>query len=313
MSPARQDGAAQLLHPGGLPRRPRLTSIHPRSAREPRCDHRRTRIRPSRPATQPSHLTPERWAAANRHLVRKALAEFAHERILTPEPLGPDPLAAELARYRVTSDDGSAEYRFTARHLALDHWSIADMSIRRPRPGHIPTCPRRGRRMGMSPGGGGARRAALHHRVPGHPGDPRGDAPGLPRGDQQHAGQPRLQAVDWASPRSAELAAGVTGGADAAVDFQAIERSMTEGHPCFVANNGRLGFGIADYRAFAPETGAPVQARVARGAPRARPSSRPPQGLQLPEPPRRRTGAVPPSRLRRRAAESGAWTRPTTS
>ena len=34
---------------------------------------------------------------------------------------------------------------------------------------------------------------------------------------------------------------------------------MTEGHPCFVANNGRLGFGISDYRAFAPEAGAPVQ------------------------------------------------------
>nr|BBJ53394.1 hypothetical protein SAVMC3_60230 [Streptomyces avermitilis] len=25
--------------------------------------------------------------------------------------------------------------------------------------------------------------------------------------------------------------------------FQAIETGMTEGHPCFVANNGRLGFG----------------------------------------------------------------------
>ena len=32
-----------------------------------------------------THLTPERWAAANRHLVRKALAEFSHERILSPE------------------------------------------------------------------------------------------------------------------------------------------------------------------------------------------------------------------------------------
>ena len=28
------------------------------------------------------HLGPERWATANRHLVRKALAEFLHERIL---------------------------------------------------------------------------------------------------------------------------------------------------------------------------------------------------------------------------------------
>ena len=34
------------------------------------------------------HLAPERWAAANRHLVRKALAEFLHERILEPQRLG---------------------------------------------------------------------------------------------------------------------------------------------------------------------------------------------------------------------------------
>ena len=34
---------------------------------------------------------------------------------------------------------------------------------------------------------------------------------------------------------------------------------MTEGHPCFVANNGRLGFGVTDYRAFAPEAGQPVR------------------------------------------------------
>lgn len=34
---------------------------------------------------------------------------------------------------------------------------------------------------------------------------------------------------------------------------------MTEGHPCFIANNGRLGFDIAEYRAYAPEAGAPVR------------------------------------------------------
>ncbi len=33
---------------------------------------------------------------------------------------------------------------------------------------------------------------------------------------------------------------------------------MIEGHPCFVANNGRLGFDAADYRAYAPEAGTPV-------------------------------------------------------
>lgn len=31
---------------------------------------------------------------------------------------------------------------------------------------------------------------------------------------------------------------------------------MTEGHPCFVANNGRLGFGVDEYRAYAPEAAA---------------------------------------------------------
>lgn len=42
-------------------------------------------------------------------------------------------------------------------------------------------------------------------------------------------------------------------------DFQAIETGMTEGHPCFVANNGRLGFGIHEYLSYAPETASPVR------------------------------------------------------
>ena len=32
------------------------------------------------------HLNPAAWAAANRQMVRKALAEFAHERLLVPVP-----------------------------------------------------------------------------------------------------------------------------------------------------------------------------------------------------------------------------------
>ena len=34
---------------------------------------------------------------------------------------------------------------------------------------------------------------------------------------------------------------------------------MTEGHPAFVANNGRIGFGLDDYAAYAPETGSDVR------------------------------------------------------
>ena len=36
-----------------------------------------------------AHLRPQTWERANRLLVRKALAEFAHERLITPEPDGP--------------------------------------------------------------------------------------------------------------------------------------------------------------------------------------------------------------------------------
>ena len=42
-------------------------------------------------------------------------------------------------------------------------------------------------------------------------------------------------------------------------DFQTVEASMTEGHPCFVANNGRIGFDARDYLAWAPEAAAPIR------------------------------------------------------
>ncbi|WP_236653236.1 IucA/IucC family protein [Streptacidiphilus melanogenes] len=50
-------------------------------------------------------------------------------------------------------------------------------------------------------------------------------------------------------------------GADelAASDFQSIEAGMTEGHPCFLANSGRLGFDAVDQLRYAPEAGAPVR------------------------------------------------------
>src|SRR5690606_7089476 len=95
---AGEDGAAQLLHPGAVPRR------HPEDDRV-------------NPTAAVAHLTPGNWAEANRFLVRKALAEFAHERLITPERL-PD------GRYRVRSDDGTVEYRFAADVLTLEHWRI---------------------------------------------------------------------------------------------------------------------------------------------------------------------------------------------
>ena len=183
------------------------------------------------------HLNADRWDNANRHLLRKALAEFSHERILAPEPLD-----EKAGNYRVRSDDGTLEYRFTARLLELEHWSIDAGSIH---------CFREGAEQPLD---------VLEFITAFH-GTLGINLQMLPVYLEEVSSTLASHAYkQWAGqPPAEELAAGVTGGLNPAVDFQAIERSMTEGHPCFVANNGRLGFGITDYHAFAPETGAPVQ------------------------------------------------------
>lgn len=198
-----------------------------------------------------AHLNPERWAAANRHLVCKALAEFSHERILVPQLLGralagPKPgRPGETAEYRVLSDESTVEYRFSARLLELDHWCIDAASIRRKRTDAAD-----------AEAGLDALSFITEFRTT--------------LGIREEMLPVYLEEISstlsshaykqWmGQPGAAELVAGVTGGANPAIDFQVIERSMTEGHPGFVANNGRLGFGISDYQAFAPETAAPVQ------------------------------------------------------
>lgn len=186
-----------------------------------------------------SHLGPHRWEAANRHLLRKALAEFSHERILAPERLSG---TEHTASYRVVSDDGTREYRFDARILDLDHWSIDAGSIR-----HL--------HEGAEAPLDAMEFITAFHKTLGI------TISMLPVYLEEASSTLAGHAYKLAArrPDSAELAAGITGGADAAADFQAIERCMSEGHPCFVANNGRLGFGIGDYHAFAPETGAAVR------------------------------------------------------
>ncbi|MFF3338185.1 IucA/IucC family protein [Streptomyces flavidovirens] len=178
------------------------------------------------PADAVAHLAPERWAHASRLLVRKALAEFSHERLLNPEPLGND-------RYAIRSDDGATEYRFAARRHALDHWQVSAESITRHRDGaEIPL-------------------DALEFFIELR------EALGL---------SPEILPV-YLEEISSTLSGTaykltktpVTAAALARADFQAVETGMTEGHPCFVANNGRLGFGIHEYRAYAPEAAAPVR------------------------------------------------------
>ncbi|MGW2044315.1 IucA/IucC family protein [Streptomyces sp. NPDC001858] len=172
-----------------------------------------------------AHLSPERWEQANRLLVRKALAEFAHERLLDPQLQG--------EHYVVRSDDGLTSYRFTAVRRALDHWQVAADSITRTRDDvELPV-------------------AALDFFIELKKTLGLSDAI-LPVYLEEISSTLSGTCYKLTKPRitSAEL---VHSG------FQAIETGMTEGHPCFVANNGRLGFGVHEYLSYAPETASPVR------------------------------------------------------
>ncbi|MGW1707319.1 IucA/IucC family protein [Streptomyces sp. NPDC002206] len=173
-----------------------------------------------------AHLTPAHWATANRQLIRKALAEFAHERLLAPEPLGGD-------RYAVRSDDTATEYCFAARLFALDHWQVDAASVTRHRHGQeLPL-------------------DALEFFIE----------------LRETLGLSAEILPVYLEEISSTLAGTaykltkepVTSAELVAAGFQAIETGMTEGHPCFVANNGRLGFGVDEYRAYAPEAASEIR------------------------------------------------------
>ncbi|MEH0544540.1 IucA/IucC family siderophore biosynthesis protein [Streptomyces sp. B21-105] len=177
-----------------------------------------------------SHLSPERWAQANRLLVRKALAEFAHERLITPDLITPE---KQDGRYVVRGDDGLTAYRFTAVRRALDHWQVDAGSITRTRDGaELPL-------------------EALDFFIELQKTLGLSDAI-LPVYLEEISSTLSSTCFKLTKPQvtSAEL---VRSG------FQAIETGMTEGHPCFVANNGRLGFGVHEYLSYAPETASPVR------------------------------------------------------
>ncbi|NUT36713.1 MAG: IucA/IucC family siderophore biosynthesis protein [Hamadaea sp.] len=172
------------------------------------------------------HLTPDLWDRANRLLTRKALAEFAHERLLSPVRL-PD------GTFTVRSDDGTVEYSFAATLRALDHWDISADGITRTGPdGPLPV---------------DALDLILDLR----------ETLGL----SDHVLPVYLEEISSTLAGTAfKLSRPALSAAELAVaPFQAVETGMTEGHPCFVANNGRLGFSIEDYHRYAPEAAQPVK------------------------------------------------------
>jgi len=180
---------------------------------------------PMRPDLAAEHLSPEHLAVVQRHLVAKALGELAHERLLAPEHRGGDD-------YRITSPDGRTTHDFSARRLALEHWVVEEDSILRCVDGR-PACP---------------------------------DVQALVADHAEQLGLPDALLPTYLEELAATLASAAwkrhhhtaTAADLLHATHQEIEAAMTEGHPAFVAGNGRIGFDVADQAAYSPEAGAPV-------------------------------------------------------
>jgi siderophore synthetase component len=173
-----------------------------------------------------AHLNPDSWAQVNRLHAAKILRELAHEKLIELVPDGAEQFVLHCA-------DGRTSYHFRARVRQLEHWSIDPHSIER----------RRGER--SEPPDSLTLVLDVRERL-GLSSDALGDyleelASTLYGAAHKHVHQ-RWSAKELAS-----------------APFQEVEAAMSEGHPVFLANNGRVGFDVKDYRLYTPEVAHPVQ------------------------------------------------------
>ncbi len=168
-----------------------------------------------------AHLSRAPMGRAHRMLVAKAIGEFAHERLLDPRPVGAD--------HELVSPNGRSRYLFHAHRYDLDHWVVGPWSIIRTVDG--------------APAEVDALEFVVEHAdVLGIPDEL------LPTYLEEISST--LAGAAWKHVHATTSSRGLVG-----ADFQTIEAAMTEGHPAFVANNGRIGFSLSEHAAYAPETG----------------------------------------------------------
>ncbi|HTF97037.1 MAG TPA: IucA/IucC family siderophore biosynthesis protein [Cellvibrio sp.] len=179
------------------------------------------------PESAVAHLSPEVWALANRHLACKALSEFSHEQILSPKLI--EASDGGWALYQVQTDEPNCSYIFKAKKMYLRHWRIEKESIERVVDGTSVTLDALvlindfKKTLGI-----------VEEKLPIYLDEISSTLYGAAY-KMQNSNIPCSELVD--------------------ADYQTFESSMTEGHPGFVANNGRIGFDAYDYHAYAPETG----------------------------------------------------------
>lgn len=179
------------------------------------------------PQQSTQHIQPKVWQKANILLVKKALCEFSHELLIKPEII--EELENGYYRFKVYTDAIEIRYEFKAKPLALNHLLIDEDSIKKfvneklTEIDAIYFIKEFRKTLGIA-----------DEKMPVY----------LEEIISTLYGS--AFKITKGNPTAKELAT---------ADFQTIEQSMTEGHPGFVANNGRIGFDSSDYRSYAPEAG----------------------------------------------------------
>lgn len=174
------------------------------------------------------HLEPEVWERVNRLHIRKIISEFAHELLLTPELQSKE---GDWGVYTLPISDTAITYHFRAQVLSLDHWHIETTSIEKYE---------EGKKVPLDS-------LSFIIEVKDIVGINEDILP-LYMEEINSTLCGRAYVYSQKKTTSEDLVH---------ADYQDIEHAMIEGHPCFVANNGRIGFDLVDYKKYVPEAAAP--------------------------------------------------------
>jgi len=178
-----------------------------------------------------SHLQATTWEIVNRLLIRKAISEFTHELIFQPMLIDENPLGN---LYAIATDNQAYKYHFKAKKFQLDHWLVDTESI-----------------VKRDVDGNEVALDAIHFITEFK------NTLGIP---DEFLGTYLEEITSTLTGASYKYENEQFSATELALQsFQDIEHGMTEGHPCFVANNGRIGFNINDYHAFSPEANQPFK------------------------------------------------------
>lgn len=179
------------------------------------------------PQQSVQHLRSQTWEKANRLLVRKAISEFSHELLLRPKII--EKLTGGWNTYELTADTASITYTFRAKPMMMHHFRIDIESIVKQRE--------------SKPQSLDAVLFIKEFR----------NALGI---DDQKMPLYLEEIISTLAGSAYKLEKEKLSSEELVdADFQTIEQSMAEGHPGFVANNGRIGFDSSDYQSYAPEAG----------------------------------------------------------